>query len=1137
MRSGLTGAVLAAGVFSNPGFLVTYALVQAAVLLLGLRLLDPYEREPLVAVGLVAAWGATGAAVISLAANQAVRGLLPQQEQVVFGTTVSAPVVEELAKFLALLVVAVVSWWASSRVNVPAFEGVTDGLVYGAAVGFGFAFTEDVFYLIDSARSAGLQSGIQVFIQRRDFFGPQSLHHPLFTAAAGAGLGLATWGRSRRWRVGLPAAGLLVAILVHAVNNGLAEAVLALRYGVDVAARWVQDAPVPAAVTTTGATVLRVMEAADYAYLLAALAAVLLWQRYQRRIIFSELGEEVASGLISNADRRVVSRLGRRTSEYWYLLRHGDLSGWVRLRRFHHAVVQLALVKWRVRRFSGHIDQIRECRRRLASIQEMGSPPGNLVLPRNPLVGREREVSDVAELFRDDDVPWVTLTGPPGVGRTRLALEVAATFSEIFAGGAFFVGLAADTQVLPLVARTLGIKELPEHGLLPRLAGYLRDRQVLLVLDDLDRAAPDLDEISELLRAAPRLQVLATSVQPLGIPREHPYRLPRLSVPETAVADRVAAVEASDAGNLLLLRVRQLDSYFRLDDDGAAAAAGICRALDGLPLGIELAAARISQMGAEAVDQEIAAALRRAVGGSREPPSPRQRITAVLDWTCGRLAVPERLLLERMSVFADGCSLEAVEAVCEAVGAGGAQAESLTSLVATSLVRQDEGPDREPRFNLLATVRDYGHERLSRRDEELGALRRAHARYYLALAERADAELQRGEVGRWTTRLDREHRNLAAALAWSAEDADPELPARLATALEVHWEDGLISEGRRWLERALQADGALPPPLEAKATCIVGTLALLQADLEQATAASSRALARFRSLDDQGGAIRALWVLAWGQLLRGSYEMAAASFEESARLAGVLADEASVAQAVTGFGRALAEQGEMARADEQLKRGLSLRRLLGASRGVAHSLATLGRLALIEGRHRAAVDYLDESIARSRELGDFMAAETAGNRSLVVLDREADRVAASREIGERVFTAESLHTRALVAFDLDDLPTASVLTRERLVTAHHRGDRLGVAESLEAMAAVVTGEEPQTAAGLLGFAETLRRRLGAPRWRCDGPRADRWTEEVRRRLGVEAFERSREAGAVTVLEEAVAEALRRTPLPAAAGRR
>ncbi|MCA1844457.1 MAG: PrsW family intramembrane metalloprotease, partial [Actinobacteria bacterium] len=497
--------------------------------MLFLRLLDPYEREPLSAIGLTAVWGATGAAAIALIGNQAVQGMLSARTRVALGAAISAPLVEESAKCLALVAVAAVSWWTSTRFGTPSFEGVTDGIVYGAAVGFGFAFTEDFFYLLDQARQSGLDTGIRVFVERRDFFGPQGLHHPLFTAAFGAALGLATWSRTRLWRIGLPLLGLGAAILLHAVNNGLAEAVLTLRYGVDIAAAWSQGAPVPAPVASTGSSLLAVLAAVDYVYLAAAALAVLAWQRHQRRVIFSELSQEVASGLISSADRRTVSRFWRRTSSYWYLLRRRDFAGWLRLRRYHHAVVQLALVKWRTRRFSGDMAQIRQSRRRLASIQATTSPPGNLDIPRTSLVGRERELSELAELFQRREARFVNLTGAGGTGRTRLALEVAAYFSEVFAGGAFFLPAGGDTDVAGLIARTLGIKELPEHPLVPRLAGYLTDKALLLVLDDLDQAEGAAEAISALLLAAPHLQVLATSSGPLGLPAERDYPLSTLA--------------------------------------------------------------------------------------------------------------------------------------------------------------------------------------------------------------------------------------------------------------------------------------------------------------------------------------------------------------------------------------------------------------------------------------------------------------------------------------------------------------------------------------------------------------------------------------------------------------------------------
>ena len=252
---------------SNPGFFVTYAVVQAAVVLLAIRALDPFSRQPFGVVALVALWGATGAAILALIGNEAVRSLLSGDARTVFGDALSAPVVEEVAKGLAIVGVVVASRWALERMGISLFGGVTDGVVYGAAVGLGFAFTEDFFFFVDRARHQGLEQGAELFLTRRDFFGPAMLHHTLFSAAFGAGIGLAVWATRPVVKAAFVTVGLLVAILMHAVNNGFVELWVVARHGLGTAADWVNGADVGPDVQSTADTAFAVLSVIDWLYI------------------------------------------------------------------------------------------------------------------------------------------------------------------------------------------------------------------------------------------------------------------------------------------------------------------------------------------------------------------------------------------------------------------------------------------------------------------------------------------------------------------------------------------------------------------------------------------------------------------------------------------------------------------------------------------------------------------------------------------------------------------------------------------------------------------------------------------------------------------------------------------------------
>jgi RsiW-degrading membrane proteinase PrsW (M82 family) len=355
-------------ILTNPGFYMTYAVVQAAVMLLLIRFLDLYERESIAALAVMALWGATGAAFLAAVGNQAVLEALSGDFETVFGTAISAPLVEESAKGLALLAAFALSYAAGRRLGLQYFEGPTDGIVYGAAVGLGFAFTEDFFYFVIQAHEQGPQAAVEVFLDRRDFFGPAMLHHPLFTAAFGAALGLATWSGTRSARIALPLLGLGIAILMHAINNGLMEFVLVLRYGLTATAEWVRGTPTDetASLDATADGVVVALRLVDYVYITVFLVLILLWLRYQRRVIERELAEE--TWLSGRPEAAVVTHYWRRTVGYWRLLLSGDLDQWQRLRRAHAELTDLALLKWRVRKFGGDDARVRRRRRRLRNL-------------------------------------------------------------------------------------------------------------------------------------------------------------------------------------------------------------------------------------------------------------------------------------------------------------------------------------------------------------------------------------------------------------------------------------------------------------------------------------------------------------------------------------------------------------------------------------------------------------------------------------------------------------------------------------------------------------------------------------------------------------------------------------------------
>jgi protease PrsW len=360
---------------AQPEFLVTFALIQAVVFLLLIRFLDLYEREPINALALMAAWGATGAVALSLAGNAIVLGLLPPAVEKTFGSAVAGPLVEEAAKGSALVVAFALSWWAARRFGFLELEGLTDGMVYGVAVGLGFAFTEDLLYLFNEADEQGLGAGLSEYASRVDFFGVGQLGHAVYAGAFGAGLGLATWSRTWRGRLGFPLLGLAAAMLMHAVHNGLPSFALAWRYGLENAAAAMAGGSVPgdlfAQMQATAEWANTASKVADYAFVAVFVALAVLWLRYQRRVIRDELEEEAKAGFCHHEEWRLMFRYWDRSRWYWRLLWEGELERWRLLRRIHNELVDLAFLKRRLRRAGGDRGQVERRRKRIAYLRSL----------------------------------------------------------------------------------------------------------------------------------------------------------------------------------------------------------------------------------------------------------------------------------------------------------------------------------------------------------------------------------------------------------------------------------------------------------------------------------------------------------------------------------------------------------------------------------------------------------------------------------------------------------------------------------------------------------------------------------------------------------------------------------------------
>jgi predicted ATPase/transcriptional regulator with XRE-family HTH domain len=624
-------------------------------------------------------------------------------------------------------------------------------------------------------------------------------------------------------------------------------------------------------------------------------------------------------------------------------------------------------------------------------------------LPAQPtsLLGRDEAVREVVALARRADVRLVTLTGPGGVGKTRLAIQVAAELVDDFADGVWFVRLSRLTNprlVLPTIAEVLGQKEAEGQSLAEVLRWHLRERRLLLVLDNCEHVAEAMLEVSSLLGACPALKVLATSRAALRLRGEHEYLVPPLGVPPAAILKAHSGsgsiptperLMAYPAMALFVARARATRPDFALTAANAPAVAAICARLDGLPLAIELAAARIKLLPPPAMLAQLEHGLGMLTGGPRDLAERQQAIQSTIAWSENLLSAEERVPFRRLAVFAGGCTLETAQSVCAAPeGAAPVQLDmlqGLSALVNQSLVQQRE-EGGEARFSMLRVIREYARERLEV-SGETEALRRAHAACMVALAERAEPELIGPEQGAWLNRLEREHDNLRAALEWATERSEAETGLRLVGALGRFWlARGHLREGRSWVEALLRLPAtpevgsglqgadtvpAVPARVRARALIAGGALAIRQADSAAAVLWMEEGAALARVAGDPRTTITA--VNALGLLVRltgGDWERSASYFEESLALSRQLGDQWAIVVALGNLGDVFARRGHLEQATAAFAEALALARLAGDP-GVTHlCLLNLGWVMRLRGEPAQAEALQREGLQLAADLDD-----------------------------------------------------------------------------------------------------------------------------------------------------------------------
>jgi predicted ATPase/DNA-binding CsgD family transcriptional regulator len=805
--------------------------------------------------------------------------------------------------------------------------------------------------------------------------------------------------------------------------------------------------------------------------------------------------------------------------------------------------------------------------------------PNNLPPQLTSFIGRERETAAIREQLLRQEVRLLTVTGAGGIGKTRLALRVAADMLDVFPDGIFFVNLAPlidPDLVVSTIAHTLDIHEPDNQMLLTRLQDYLQPKCLLLILDNFEHLVAAAVMIAELLKAAPRVKLLVTSRAVLHLNAEHEYSLRPLALPDPQHLADLQTLSHSESVALFLQRVQASMPDFVLTHAHASAIAEICVRLDGLPLAIELAAARIKLLPPQTLLSRLANRLGVLTGGKRDLPMRQRTLRDTIDWSYHLLNAGEQHLFVRLAVFVGGCTLEAAETVCNATADLPIDVlDGLASLLDQSLLHQIQGPAGEARFGMLEMLREYALERLLA-SGEVEDLRQHHARFYLQLAEMLEPALSGPDQIATLDRLETEQGNLHIALSWALEQQAWEIAVRLGSALRRFWlRRGHLAEWRRWLAAGLSAVQDLPDGMRAKALWVAGNLAVNANEYTQARMLLEESLILYRQLHDDRGSAWALfdigcvacvnndqstralleeslslahqvgdgdltaWALVWlGELVAGEGDLhtAATLYHESERLFQAHGDTTGIARTRYKLAGLTMRQGDAAQATMYYHQALALYREIGERSGIADSLFHLANLARDQGDFAQATLLYDEVLGLGYQRGNEERLAALFHAQAELARMQGDDARAWALAQESLARYQSLGAQRRIGYVLSslgyiaqhrgDYRQARALHQEGLRLFQDVGEQEGCITCLAGLAGVATSQGAiQRAARIFGAVEALHEAI-----QCPAPAVDQLEREhnvgvIRAQLAAPTFQSAWATGRTLTLEQAITEAL------------
>jgi predicted ATPase/class 3 adenylate cyclase/DNA-binding CsgD family transcriptional regulator len=778
--------------------------------------------------------------------------------------------------------------------------------------------------------------------------------------------------------------------------------------------------------------------------------------------------------------------------------------------------------------------------------------PNNLPAQFTSFIGRQEQIADLREML--GGVRLLTLSGPGGCGKTRLALEVAGALAEEYPEGVWFVELASLTEaslVPQTVASVVPIREEPGRSMLQVLCSSLERKRVLLLLDNCEHLVATAAELADvLLRACPHLTILATSREPLNLPGEHSWPVPPLSLPDVRDTFSMRSLAQVESVRLFVDRARLTEPTFSLTDRNAPVVAELCQRLDGIPLAVELAAAQVRHMPVTEILARLQDRFQLLSTLARKVEARHQTLRATMDWGYDLLSSPEQTLLRRLSVFAGGFGLLAAQAVCSGNGIENGMVLNLVShLVDKSLLVAEEGADRAAWYRLLETVREYGRARLVE-NEGAEPMRRRHGQYFVAFAQEAEQELRGPRQGVWLRRLEEEHDNLRAALEWSLR-ADPDSALRLASAIawfcevRAHWTEGL-----GWLADALEtsSDSGI---LRARALVGAGSLALrregsvvvpgslaesstIESQPRQFRSARSyfeESLAMGRQLDDSACIARSLISLGEAAGKERHYDEARSQYEAGLAVARQSGERQAMAFGLRRLANLAAEENDLPHARSLFEESLAICRELGDAWGIAFAVDNLGHLAVQLGDYVAACRYHEETLGIWSDLVDpWGIAHAHANLGIVFL-AQGDALAAQarfeaslemeRKLGLQLPIADLLRNLGDTALEQADSTTARRRYEESLAIWRDHRDKMGMALGLDGFAQLAAARsQPQRALLLAGAASAIYDAIGIGPGAPRKLRLERWLKQAAQAIGQETAAAARAEGRTMTAERA-----------------